>query len=115
MKPLEINEQTANEIIENRNYKGLFYFEVEGTYIGIDNSTGDAFTEEFTSKKDCLKWLVKYGEYYEVVIIERLVKPASVIAESKQEAIDKIERLYDKAYYVLDYDDLSTVDFYIDE
>jgi len=115
MKPLKIDEQTAKGIIENRNYKGLFYFEDGSYFIGVDNSAGEAFTEEFKTEKECLNWLNKYGQYYEVVIVERLVKPVSVVAYSEDEAISKVERLYDKAHYVLDYDDFSTVDFLIDE
>lgn len=115
MKPLKINEHTAKGIIENRNYRGLFYFKDGDSFIGIDNSAGEAFTEDFKTEKDCLNWLNKYGQYYEVVIIERLVKPVSVVAYSEDEAISKVEHLYDKAHYVLDYDDFSTVDFHIDE
>ena len=29
----------------------------QGQFIGIDNSTGDAWTEEFPDKNSCLRWL----------------------------------------------------------
>jgi hypothetical protein len=35
----------------------LFYLYDKGHWIGIDNSTGDAWTEEFLIKASCLKWL----------------------------------------------------------
>ena len=36
---------------------GLFYLEEQEQFIGIDNSTGDAWTEEFPDKNRCLRWL----------------------------------------------------------
>ena len=36
---------------------GLFYLEEQEQFIGIDNSTGDAWTEEFPDKNSCLRWL----------------------------------------------------------
>lgn len=115
MKPLKIDEKTALNIIENRMKKGLFYFNNENVYVGIDNSNGEAFTEEFSNESDCLNWLNKYGQHYEVVIVERLVKSVSVVANSEDEALEKVEHLYNKADYVLDYDDLSTVNFHLDK
>lgn len=36
---------------------GLFYLEEREKFVGIDNSTGDAWTEEFPDKESCLRWL----------------------------------------------------------
>ena len=36
---------------------GLFYLEEREKFVGIDNSTGDAWTEEFLDKESCLRWL----------------------------------------------------------
>ena len=36
---------------------GLFYHQDKNTVIGVDNSTGEAWTEEFSSVKECLAWL----------------------------------------------------------
>jgi DNA-directed RNA polymerase subunit RPC12/RpoP len=52
-----ITKEQASEIIETRTQTGRFYTKESDLYIGIDNSTGDAWTEEFKTKKSCLKWL----------------------------------------------------------
>ena len=36
---------------------GLYYTKENGMYVGIDNSTGHAWVEEFKSRRQCLKWL----------------------------------------------------------
>lgn len=50
---------TANE--NNRKFEpeGLFMFKADRKYIGVDNSTGEAWTEEFGNMKKCLEWLRK--------------------------------------------------------
>ena len=76
---VEISKFEAENIIENRNKLGLFYFEdfkqpsivvedsgyqriIEDEYVivAIDNSSGEAFTEEFKSLEKATKWLTKY-------------------------------------------------------
>lgn len=52
-----VNQQEAIEIIEHRGRRGLFVQEDGATYIGIDNSTGDAWVEEFPNLTECLMWL----------------------------------------------------------
>ena len=58
-----ITKTTAKLILdsgfESGKYKpiGRFIFRDKKKFIGIDNSTGHAWTEEFDSKTDCLKWL----------------------------------------------------------
>ena len=62
----EIKELTSEEINAlllsgNRdgNYTpiGRFYHKDGDFYVGVDNSTGDAWTEDFTTLEDCLAWL----------------------------------------------------------
>ena len=59
-----ITKQRAAEILDsisegNREYtpKGLFLHREGGHYIGIDNSNGEAWTEQFTTLGDCIDWL----------------------------------------------------------
>ncbi len=47
----------AAVIIDARRPLGLFYVREGGTYIGIDNSTGHAWTEKFVSLRQCKSWL----------------------------------------------------------
>ncbi len=37
---------------------GLFFCREGDTYVGIDNSTGDAWVEGFTSLRACVRWLL---------------------------------------------------------
>lgn len=52
LKPLQ-----ARVLIETRRPTGLFYVHQDGIYMGIDNSTGRAWVEEFTSLHQCKGWL----------------------------------------------------------
>lgn len=36
---------------------GLFYLKENGMYVGIDNSAGDAWVEDFYTKEGCEYWL----------------------------------------------------------
>lgn len=60
---VEINQETMNYIIENREKeytKGLFYFKDGDVVIGTDNSTNDAWAEEFDHVVKCKAWLKGY-------------------------------------------------------
>lgn len=53
-----------SEIIDNREPIGLFYAEEPGVktdgtinYVGVDNSTGDAWAEDFSTEEECISWL----------------------------------------------------------
>ena len=48
---------SAEAVIMTRRPTGLFYVHQDGIYIGIDNSTGHAWVEEFTSLRQCKEWL----------------------------------------------------------
>lgn len=59
MKIREINNEQADVIIETREDIGLFYLRVhDNIIVGIDNSTGDAWVEEFDDLEECKKWLL---------------------------------------------------------
>lgn len=47
----------ARQVIETRKPIGYFYTFTDGIYTGIDNGTGDAWTEDFSSYEECIKWL----------------------------------------------------------
>lgn len=53
-----INKKIASKIIETRKPLGIFYYNDGDKYIGIDNRTADAWTEEFRSLWSCKKWLI---------------------------------------------------------
>ena len=52
-----VNSATADYIIKKRKPAGLFIYRDSGRYVGIDNRTGDAWTEDFRTKLGCLAWL----------------------------------------------------------
>jgi len=52
-----ISQHEANAIIATYKPIGLFYFYSRGKFIGIDNSTSDAWTEEFDTYEACTEWL----------------------------------------------------------
>lgn len=53
----DISEHEAIKVIAGRGRRGLFWTWGNGKYIGIDNSTGDAWTEEFDTLDECKQWL----------------------------------------------------------
>ena len=64
-RPKEVTPEYAEQIIETRRPLGKFYcIEMETpryhrAYIGIDNTDGSAWTEEFASLGACKRWLTK--------------------------------------------------------
>ncbi|WP_298042592.1 hypothetical protein [uncultured Clostridium sp.] len=56
-KPIRCPEYIASRIIEERSPLGLFWTKEGQWYIGIDNSRGEAFCEEFKTKEECFRWL----------------------------------------------------------
>lgn len=62
MEPLEITKAEAYRVIDTRRPLGLFYLKEGEGYTGIDNLSGDAWTEEFKTKEECLKWLKGSGD-----------------------------------------------------
>jgi len=60
MKDIEkVTQEAMDQIIRTRQPRGLFYRK-EGRrhYVGVDNSTGDAWTEDFRSLRQCKRWLL---------------------------------------------------------
>ena len=54
----KVTPEAMERIIEKRVPCGLFYRKAgRRCYVGVDNSTGDAWTEEFRSRRKCLRWL----------------------------------------------------------
>lgn len=47
----------ASVVIETRRPLGLFYVHENAVYVGIDNSAGHAWVEEFASLRQCKEWL----------------------------------------------------------
>lgn len=62
--PVEISKREAYRIIDERKPRGMFFLKEGEGYTGIDNLTGDAWTEEFATRAECIKWL-KGGEKHE--------------------------------------------------
>lgn len=55
-----ITSKEADFIIDFRKPLGMFYLKSENDlYVGIDNRTGDAWTEDFKSLSTCKNWLRK--------------------------------------------------------
>lgn len=63
-EPRRISREDAKIIIESRHPYGLFFLQENGIYVGIDNHDGHAWTEEFSTKRTCLDWLV--GKTHEI-------------------------------------------------
>ncbi|MDT8715467.1 hypothetical protein IAI10_02190 [Clostridium sp. 19966] len=56
-----VSSERASKIIETRAPTGLFLVVLKnGRYTAIDNTTKDAWIEEFMDLKKCLKWLQGY-------------------------------------------------------
>lgn len=53
----KVCQEYADQVIETKIPIGKFYTFAGGIYIGIDNETGDAWTEDFRSYEECMKWL----------------------------------------------------------
>lgn len=135
----QINKEQSEALIENKKPLGKFYLEDNGVFVGFDNSTGDCFVEEFKDKDTCLAWLnndslvyhseIDFGktigelknknemsnnECFEVIITEKLVTSVTISAKSKEEALSKVEDMYNHGKIMLKYDDLSEVNFEVD-
>lgn len=65
-----ISKENVDNIIETTKPLGLFYTFDTDKWIGIDNSSGDVFIEEFDSFIECYLWLVDYDVFQEFQSIE---------------------------------------------
>lgn len=64
MEITKITKKEAHNIISVFDPLGLFYLESNGRFVAIDNSSGEAFIEEFNDEEGCLQWLkdcLKHG------------------------------------------------------
>lgn len=52
----------VKKIIEDRMPKGLFLCREGKWWVAVDNSTYDAWTEDFTSKSEAICWLLRIDE-----------------------------------------------------
>ena len=54
-----VSGEALNHIIEERKPEGM-YFTLEGSvWVAVDNSTGDALTEDFLDLEEALQWLAE--------------------------------------------------------
>lgn len=53
----EVSEKEALRIIMDRTPLGLFGCKEYKWYVAIDNTTGDAWTEDFKTQEECFKYL----------------------------------------------------------
>ena len=58
----EVTKEEAEAIIGTRKPIGVFLCMEDGRAVGIDNRTGDAWTEDFDDRADCLKWLLGWNK-----------------------------------------------------
>lgn len=66
-----ITNEAASGIIEHGEPKGLFYTMESGRFVGIDNSTGDVWVEEFQSEMECRDWLIRQEDTHEKEIYKK--------------------------------------------
>lgn len=59
MKLKQITKEQANKIIETRKPLGKFCLVDGNKFVGIDNTDGNAWTEDFTDVNECMRWLRK--------------------------------------------------------
>lgn len=68
MEPRELTDDEINALFlsesDGGKYEpiGLFYHWDGNTVTGVDNSTGDAWVEDFHSLGDCIAWLGREGD-----------------------------------------------------
>lgn len=48
----------TNEETRNRK-KGLYWIKENGVFVGMDNTSGDAWVEEFNTLQECINWLLE--------------------------------------------------------
>lgn len=57
-----IDSAEREKIFDTRKPLGNFLILENNGFAGIDNTTGDAWTEDFTDLSKCLRWLHREGE-----------------------------------------------------
>lgn len=52
-----VSSKQSTDVIERRTPLGLFLTKEDRTWVAVDNTTGDAWTEEFPRKRQAICWL----------------------------------------------------------
>lgn len=58
-----VDSEKATRIINLRQPLGCFWLKEKNKYIAIDNSTGDAWAEEFETQEKCFNYLMEIEEF----------------------------------------------------
>ena len=113
----------AEVVINTRKPLGLYYVLDGGVYVGIDNSKGHAWTEEFTDLRQCKQWLrnpsmlapsMESAEpcgSYRVTITETLQRVVTVDAGSSYDATQMVSDNWKAGDYILDAENFVGVEF----
>ena len=62
-----VSPEKLDLVIEFRTPRGLFLAREGGKWVAVDNSTGDAWTEEFRLKRQAVRWLRGKYEVAEIL------------------------------------------------
>ena len=57
LKIQRVNSKFLGQVIEHRNPCGLFLTKEGRKWVAVGNTTGDAWTEEFSWKRQAVRWL----------------------------------------------------------
>ena len=57
LKIQRVSSEFLGWVIEHRIPSGLFLTKEGRKWIAVDNTTGDAWTEEFSRKRQAIRWL----------------------------------------------------------
>jgi hypothetical protein len=57
LKIWRVSSRTLGQVIEHRTPCGLFLTKEGRKWVAVDNTTGDAWTEEFPRKRQAIRWL----------------------------------------------------------
>ena len=52
-----VSSERMMKVIDFRTPLGLFLTKEGGKWVAVDNSTGDVWTEEFSRKRQAIRWL----------------------------------------------------------
>lgn len=57
LKIQRVRSEFLGRVIEHRSPSGLFLTKEGRKWVAVDNTTGDAWTEEFSRKRQAVRWL----------------------------------------------------------
>lgn len=57
LKIRRVSSEVLGQVIEHRTPCGLFLTKGDRKWVAVDNTTGDAWTEEFCWKRQAIRWL----------------------------------------------------------